>query len=146
MDATQKLFVSLISSFHIEDIRDAILHDLDLAETLQKEAPDYIAGFKAFAIPYHTAHGKEIEEALRNSDASAKQLVDWLKTQRPDLAYEIEMYQKYPTVMTLGLQIVKKNSEIGADSGAVPNQSDAKHVGYSWVSKNITSLGRLLLE
>lgn len=136
MEGPEKFFLSLIKGFTVEDFREAIARDVDLAEVVKREIPEYIEPFKDMVRLYEVAHPQQ-RAALSDYQVSAQKVVSWLKLHRPDLGYEIETYRSYPTITKAGFQLVQS-------AEALPGES-ATHVGYDWVAKQLRSLTRLLL-
>lgn len=130
MEPGEQLFLNFISNFTVEDIKQAIFSNMDLAAIAREEIPDYVEGFRDMVRAYDKEHPERRQQAQKDYQAAAIAAVDFLKHNRPDLGYEIETYVQRPTAQTIGLRT----------SSAVPATALAEHAGLAWVAKNIKAL------
>lgn len=141
MDAFQQFFLNLISSFTAEDIKDCIVYDKNLAVIINEEHPDMVDGFREWTRAYLTQH-PEYKDRLADDKIpeSARQVVAFLKSYRPDIGYEIEAMENYPTPIRAGIQLLKPGQVQGQ-----AQELEHVHVGYRWVELNLMALRDLLL-
>lgn len=141
MEPAERLFLNTIGDFTVEDIKYAIGVNMDLATVVQEELPDYLDTFRGAAKIYTKTH-PNYQEYLRDPKRAAQKLVYLLKTYKPILGYEIELYKSYPTTSTTGFKIKASSEQAELNVGQTQG---SEHVGYAWVAKNIVGLSKLLL-